>query len=120
LKQLYPPEHPYSWETIGSMDDLNAATLDDVRGWFATYYGPDNAVLVIAGDVSAEEAFTKATKYFGDIPPGPPVQRLEHWIPEHNTVRRKAMTDRVAWNCHNPASAATTRTKLSANPMIRE
>jgi zinc protease len=96
LKQLFPPDHPYSWEAIGSMDDLNAASLDDVRHWFETYYGPNNAVIVIAGDVSSEEAFAKAQKYFGDIPPGPPVTRFEEWIPEHALPRRQSMQDRVA------------------------
>ncbi len=96
LKQLFPPDHPYSWETIGSMADLDAATLDDVRQWFGTYYGPNNAVVVIAGDVDTEEAFAKARKYFGDIPPGPPVARFEEWIPVHDRVRRQSMEDRVA------------------------
>jgi zinc protease len=96
LKQLFPPDHPYSWETIGSMEDLDAATLDDVRKWFETYYGPNNAVVVIAGDVDTEDAFAKAAKYFGDIPPGPLVTRFEEWIPSHDRVRRQSMQDRVA------------------------
>ncbi len=96
LKQLFPPDHPYSWETIGSMDDLNAASVEDVREWFETYYGPDNAVIVIAGDVSAEDVFTKAEKYFGDIPPGPPLSRFEEWIPSHDRIRRQTLQDRVA------------------------
>jgi zinc protease len=99
LKQLFPPDHPYSWETIGSMEDLDAASLEDVKDWFATYYGPDNAVLVIAGDVSPAEAFASAEKYFGHIPPGPPLKRLEEWIPVHTAERRQTMEDRVylAW-----------------------
>ncbi|MEO7385442.1 MAG: pitrilysin family protein [Gammaproteobacteria bacterium] len=96
LTQIFPPDHPYSWETIGSMDDLNAASVADVQKWFDTYYGPNNAVVVIAGDVGTEEAFAKAEKYFGDIPPGPPLARFEEWIPSHDTVRRKSMQDRVA------------------------
>jgi len=96
LKQLFPPDHPYSWETIGSMDDLNAASLDDVRTWFETYYGPNNAVVVIAGDVDSEEAFAKAERYFGDIPPGPPLSRFEEWIPSHDRIRRQTLEDRVA------------------------
>lgn len=51
----YPEGHPYSWTVIGSMDDLNAASLDDVKEWFKTYYGPSNAVLSIAGDVKPEK-----------------------------------------------------------------
>ena len=96
LKQLFPPDHPYSWETIGSMDDLNAASLADVKQWFETYYGPGNAVVVIAGDVSTEEAFAKAQTYFGDIQPGPPLGRFEEWIPTHDQVRRRSLEDRVA------------------------
>ncbi len=96
LKQLFPPDHPYSWETIGSMDDLNAASLEDVRQWFETYYGPDNAVIVIAGDVATEQVFAKAEKYFGDIPPGPSRSRFEEWIPSHDRLRRQTLEDRVA------------------------
>ncbi|MEQ1802538.1 MAG: pitrilysin family protein [Gammaproteobacteria bacterium] len=96
LKQLFPPDHPYSWETIGSMEDLNAASLADVQKWFETYYGPGNAVVVIAGDVAAEEAFAKAEKFFGDIPPGPPLGRFEEWIPSNDRIRRQSMQDRVA------------------------
>lgn len=95
LKQLFPEGHPYSWETIGSMDDLNAATLDDVRQWFETYYGPNNAVLSIAGDVHANEVLQKVKKYFGDIPAGPPLTRPVEWIPEHTVERRLTMEDRV-------------------------
>jgi zinc protease len=96
LKQVFPPAHPYSWETIGSMEDLDAATLDDVRKWFQTYYGPSNAVLVLAGDVATEEALARVQEYFGDIPPGPPLTRFEEWIPAWNEVRRDSMQDRVA------------------------
>ena len=96
LKNLFPPEHPYSWETIGSMDDLNAASLADVKKWFETYYGPSNAVIVIAGDVGTEEAFAKAEKYFGDIPAGPTLGRYEEWIPSHDQIRRWNLQDQVA------------------------
>jgi zinc protease len=96
IAQVFPPQHPYSWETIGSMADLEAASLDDVRKWFDTYYGPNNAVIAIAGDVSPAEAFAKVEKYFGDIPAGPPLTRLAEWIPEHRVERRQRMTDRVS------------------------
>ena len=95
LKQVFPANHPYSWETIGSMEDLDAATLDDVKDWFATYYGPNNAVLVIAGDVDADEAIAKVEHYFGDIPPGPPLIKPDNWIPAHAVERREVMQDRV-------------------------
>ena len=58
--------------SIGYMEDLNAASMSDVQEWFKTYYGPSNAVLVIAGDIDAKTAKDKVEKYFGDIPPGPP------------------------------------------------
>jgi zinc protease len=67
----FPPEHPYGHTTIGSMDDLDAATLEDVRAFFSRYYLPNNAVLSIAGDVEPAEAFTKAATYFGPVPDGP-------------------------------------------------
>jgi zinc protease len=76
-KATYPAAHPYSWTVIGSMEDLNAAALDDVKEWFKTYYGAANAVIVIAGDVDAQTAKTKVEKFFGDIPSGPPVARHE-------------------------------------------
>src|SRR5437763_5983915 len=75
LRRLYPPEHPYNWPVIGSMTDLQAATLEDVRRFFGTYYTPNNATLVIAGDIASREARRMAERYFGDIPRGPAVQR---------------------------------------------
>ncbi len=62
------------------MEDLNAASLEDVKEWFRTYYGAANAVLVIAGDITAAEAKAKVEKYFGDIPSGPVIKRQEAWI----------------------------------------
>jgi len=75
MQNTYPAGHPYSWPTIGSMEDLNAASVEDVKEWFQTYYGAANAVLSISGDVNAAEIKTKVEKYFGDIPAGPPVTR---------------------------------------------
>jgi len=62
------------------MEDLNAASLEDVKTWFRTYYGAANAVLVIAGDVQPAEARKKVEHYFGDIAPGPVLKRNEAWI----------------------------------------
>jgi len=75
LKRLYPPSHPYSWPVIGSMADLSAATLEDVRGFFRTYYTPNNATLSIAGDIAPRAARQLAERYFGEIPRGPTVTR---------------------------------------------
>ena len=67
-KALYPAGHPYHHTTIGSMADLNAASLDDVKNWFRSWYGPNNAVLVLAGDIDVATAKEKVARYFGDIP----------------------------------------------------
>lgn len=95
VKQLFPPGHPYSWETIGSMADLEAASLEDMQEWFRKYYGPDNAVLVVAGDIDPQEVLERVTYWFGEIPPGPPTAALEEWIPRHSVERRTVMQDRV-------------------------
>jgi zinc protease len=71
LAALYPKGHPYSWSTIGSMADLSAAALDDVKDFFRTYYAPNNATLVIAGDFRPDSARAWVQRYFGDIPRGP-------------------------------------------------
>ncbi|MEO1036774.1 MAG: pitrilysin family protein [Pseudomonadota bacterium] len=92
---VFPEGHPYSWLPIGSMEDISAASLDDVKTWFETYYGPNNAVLVIAGDVDTEEAFAKAEKFFGDIEPGPPLARHKIWIPTLDGISRDVLEDRV-------------------------
>ena len=95
VTNLFPPGHPYSWEVIGSMDDLNAASLEDVKTWFETYYGPNNATLVLAGDIDAATARDKVARYFGDIPPGPPVTHRQRFIPSGVPASRIVMQDRV-------------------------
>ena len=92
----FPAGHPYRWETIGSMEDLNAASLDDVKQWFREYYGPNNAVLVLAGDIDLATARQKAAQYFGDIPAGPPVTRPESWVAPRTHSSRAVMQDRIA------------------------
>ncbi|MBV9506796.1 MAG: insulinase family protein, partial [Acidobacteriia bacterium] len=94
-RDTYPTGHPYSWSTIGSMEDLNAASLNDVKEWFKTYYGPSNAVLIVAGDVDAQTARQKVEKYFGEIPPGPPIERPRVSIAKMSGTRRDSMQDRV-------------------------
>lgn len=95
LAGVFPPGHPYSWSTIGSMEDLDAASLEDVHEWFKTHYGPNNAVLVVAGDVSADEVYEKVKLYFGDIPPGPPLDKVETWPVKLAADKREVMQDRV-------------------------
>ena len=70
-ERLFPRSHPYSWPTIGYMPDLEAMRLPDARDFFARFYTPRNAVLVLAGDIGAEEGFRLAERYFGDLPAGP-------------------------------------------------
>ena len=94
-KGTYPQGHPYSWTVIGEMEDLDAATLDDVHEWFRTYYGAANAVISIAGDISPEEARNKVEEYFGSIPAGPPVARYEAWIARRTGEQRQTVEDRV-------------------------
>ena len=95
LEGVFPAGHPYSWSTIGSMADLNAASLDDVHEWFRTHYGPNNAVIVIAGDVSADSVYEKVKTYFADIPPGPPGAKVESWTVRLEQDKREVMQDRV-------------------------
>ncbi len=95
LDGVFPEGHPYSWSTIGSMEDLDAASLEDVQEWFRTYYGPNNAVIVLAGDVDADEAFAKVQHYFGDIPPGPPLAKPRNWTVKLADNRRETLQDRV-------------------------
>jgi len=79
---LFPPDHPYHWITIGDPDDLRAATLDDVRRFFETYYHPGNASLTLAGDIETARALDLAERYFGDIPRGPDTPPVEVARPE--------------------------------------
>jgi zinc protease len=95
VKGSYPPGHPYSWPVIGSMEDLNGASLDDVKEWFRTYYGAANATLVVAGDIDAEVAREKVEKYFGSIPSGPPITKQEAWIAKRTGSHRQIAQDRV-------------------------
>jgi zinc protease len=94
-KACFPAGHPYSWTVIGSMEDLSAASLDDVKEWFKTYYGPSNAVIVLAGDIDSKTALEKVKRYFGDIPPGPPVAHHEAWIAKRSGTQKQRVEDRV-------------------------
>ena len=76
-RTLYPRGHPYSWSVIGSMTDLSAASLEDTREFFRKYYAPNNAVIVVAGDVDTRQVRDLMTRYFTDIPRGPEIERPE-------------------------------------------
>ncbi|MBX3593416.1 pitrilysin family protein [Sphingomonas sp.] len=93
---LYPEGHPYHHSTIGSMADLDAASLEDVKTWFRTYYGPNNAVLVLAGDIDAKTARPLVEKYFGAIPRGPQTVDPKIDVPTLAAPKAEVMKDRVA------------------------
>ncbi len=94
-ENTWPAGHPYSWATIGSMDDLEAASMSDVTNWFKTNYGPNNVVLVLAGDITPAQAREKVEHYYGDIPPGPPVAKQRAWIAKRSGTHRETVQDRV-------------------------
>ncbi|HEX6163615.1 MAG TPA: pitrilysin family protein [Vicinamibacterales bacterium] len=105
---LYPAGHPYSWSTIGSMEDLTAASFEDVARFFRTYYVPGNASLVIAGDIDIAATRKLVEKWFSDVPAGKPVPPLTAPTVVLDGVKKKTITDRVqlprlylAW--HTPA-----------------
>ena len=75
-EHVFPPDHPYHHPVIGSMEDLDAASLEDVAGFFRTYYAPNNAVLAIVGDVETAQARAWVQRYFGEIPANPAIPRL--------------------------------------------
>jgi len=94
-ENTYPVGHPYSWTVIGSMKDLDAASMSDVQEWFKTYYGPNNVTVVVAGDVTPEVAREKVEKYYGEIPAGPPIAKQEVWIAKRSGTHRGWVQDRV-------------------------
>src|SRR6202522_1411232 len=111
-QNTFPAGHPYSWPVIGDMADLDAASFKDVQDWFKTYYGPSNVVIVLAGDIDAKTAREKVTKYFGDIPSGPPVAHQLVWVAKMSGTHRQIVRDRVpqariykVWNIPQYGSA---------------
>lgn len=94
-ENTFPAGHPYSWDVIGDMADLDAASFKDVQEWFATYYGPSNVVIVLAGDIDAKTAEEKVEKYFGDIPPGPPVTHQQAWVAKMTGTHREITQEKV-------------------------
>jgi len=107
LERVYPEGHPYRHPTIGYMEDLDAASLDDVRGWFESWYGPNNATLVISGAVDSADAFRRAERWFGEIPGRPTPERtavpiVETGTPGEVVVRDKVSVPRVYLMFHAP------------------
>jgi len=95
LEGLFPAGHPYRHSTIGSMEDLDAASLETVHQWFKDYYGAANTVLVLAGDIDVETARELVTKYFGHIEAGPPVAQPKANVPLRLTDSHEVLYDRV-------------------------
>ena len=96
LAGMLPEGHPYRHSTIGSMADLNAASLADVQSWFKTHYGPNNATLVLAGDIDVPTAKAKVEKWFGNIASGPAPQDVDATVPTLDKDVEKVMHDNVA------------------------
>src|SRR5262249_46559682 len=95
LDALYPPTHPYSHEVIGSMRDLSAASMDDVKGFFRTWYAPNDATIVVAGDIDRVRTKELVEKYFGPIPTGPGIARPPTRAPKLTAEKRIAMEAKV-------------------------
>lgn len=115
--EAFPANHPYHHDTIGSMADLNAASLADVKQWFKDYYGTANTVVVLAGDITLAQAKEKMLKYFGDIGAGPAVPRPQPWIAPRDTSTRGTMTDNVAQTRIYREWNVPPRTDLSLNAL---
>lgn len=94
---LYPADHPYHWLTIGSLDDLTAASREDIAAFFRTYYTPRNASLAISGDFNPIDARRFVEKHFGKIPGGPAVTRPHPAQPRLTESKEIVMQDRVAF-----------------------
>lgn len=92
---LYPFGHPYSWLTIGYIEDLNAATLDDLKRFFLRWYSPNNATLVVAGDIDVTKTLSLIEKYFGPIPSGPEVKNMPANVPVLDKNRFISYEDNV-------------------------
>ena len=93
---LYPPAHPYHWLTIGALEDLTAASMNDVKGFFRRFYTPNNASLSIAGDINPREARALVTRYFGSIPRGPATNKVVAPQPVITREIRSTMQDQVS------------------------
>ena len=101
MKNLYPAGHPYSWPVIGWIEDLEAADVDDLKRFFLRWYAPNNATLTIGGDLDKHQTLEWIAKYFGPIPRGPDVEKLDKQPAEISADRYVTLED----NIHLPAIA---------------
>ena len=122
FENTYPNGHPYDHSTIGSMEDLNAASLADVHEWFDTWYGAANAVLVVAGDVEAEDVKARVEKHFGHIPSGPPLIKPDVSLARRSEPSRIVLQDRVpqarvykVWNVATVKDASVDHLSLASD-----
>ena len=92
---VFPAPHPYNWPTIGSQEDLDAAELDDVKDFFRKFYAPSNASIAIAGDIDPDNTRRLVERYFGDLPPGPPINRVRRMDSELSGTASLVLRDRV-------------------------
>jgi zinc protease len=95
-KNLYPYGHPYSWLTIGYIEDLNRVNVDDLKNFFLRWYGPNNAALTIGGDVNPKNVVALVERYFGPIPKGPDVSNMAPMVPQLDKHRFASYTDNYA------------------------
>ena len=96
IKNMYPEGHPYNWTVIGELEDLKNATLDDVRSFYEKWYGPNNATMVIAGDISPKAVKKMVEKYFGEIKKGPETPDPEPWHVTLETTKKVYHEDNFA------------------------
>ncbi len=95
-KNLYPYGHPYSWLTIGYVEDLDRVNVNDLKNFFLRWYGPNNAVLTIGGDVNPAQVVKMVEKYYGSIPAGPKVEKMPAMVPSLDKHRFVSYTDNYA------------------------
>ncbi|MBI2795198.1 MAG: insulinase family protein [Gemmatimonadetes bacterium] len=124
LAAAYPAGHPYSWPTIGSMADLSAAALDDVKGFFRTYYAPNNASLVIAGDFRRDSALALVRRLFGGIPRGPTMPARPSPAPvvldadKYLVLEDRVQLPRVTWMWHSARALTADDAALDLVAMV--
>lgn len=104
---LYGPDHPYRWPVIGYVEDLERATLDDIRDFFETFYTPNNAVLTVAGDIEPSHALARIQHFFGDLAPGEKIPPVRAPLPQIREPLREVQEDdvqlpRVYMGFHSP------------------
>jgi zinc protease len=95
-KNMYPYGHPYSWLTIGYIEDLNRVNVNDLKNFFMRWYGPNNAVVTVGGDVDIKSVVSLVEKYFGPIPKGPEVKNMAPMVPALDKHRFASYTDNYA------------------------